>query len=344
MRALAVLASLLLTGCLGDLDRASTVHDLRVLAVRTEPPDLVLGVPAGLTVDAATDVAGLFAGGQISGLTPVAISALIGDAPAAGRPLSYRITTCPEPEHLRCEGLEGALVLQEGTVLPDPAAAGLGTAIATLISAEQLEALPALLQKAIEKDPYRGFGGLPLFLGVHVWAEDGEEVFGGGRIPIWLPTVRGADPLRPTEPPFVVSQIPGLQPNGLPQAPEILFDGIVALPGDRPAVRRSMELDVFPPSAPFEEYVVPLFRPDPDGSTVRRLHETWTYSWFTTKGYFSPEMSGGYDPLEERQADARVHLELPSDAEPGDLAVVAVVRDGRGGETWTIRTAIWPGP
>jgi len=122
----------------------------------------------------------------------------------------------------------------------------------------------------------------------------------------------------------------------------LLVDGVVALPGDKPRVKGlRVPIDVFPPDPALrEEYVVPLF-----SGGVRKLRENWTYTWFTTKGHFTPESSGGYNVLQRFDLPTESMLTL-SDVKdsPGDLEVVVVVRDERGGEAWTVQTITWEGP
>ncbi|MGC4117785.1 MAG: hypothetical protein QM765_25165 [Myxococcales bacterium] len=77
---------------------------------------------------------------------------------------------------------------------------------------------------------------------------------------------------------------------------------------------------------------------------MAELHESWLYSWYTTKGYFSPESTGGWDSILRKQAETKTTLQLPVDTVPGPFKIVCVVRDGRGGETWTIRDAEYLGP
>ncbi len=306
------LCALAASACLGDLERASNVYDLRLLGIRVDPPDLVIP-----DLDPKAP--------QIPSIPVFEIEARVGDAFGATRPVQYRITTCPDPDRLRCEGQEGALVLGEGTVENGVARARLFDRL------DQLLQFQKLLEDAIAADTYKGFGGLPLLLGVHVWSGE-EEVWGAKRLVVWLPMRPDGDVLR---------QVPGLRPNVNPPPPAVTVDGVIALPGDRPRIKgRRIPLDVFPPDPALrEEYVVPLF----DGG-VRALRENWTYAWFTTKGHFTPETSGGYNPLQRFDLPTEAVLTLGDDDQPGDLEVVVVVRDERGGETWSVRQVTWEGP
>lgn len=300
--------------CIGNLDRASRVHDLRILAISADPPDYV--VPQSYDPGS----------GKPPSIPHFRIRALLGDAPGAQRTLSWRITTCGKPSALRCEGVDAGvgelMLLGEGQAEPVDGLLEVGAELGTL---EQLVSLQPLLEDAMKNDPYYGFGGLPLVVAVRVWA-DGEEIFGGKRIPFWLP---------------IPKEYAEIVPNRMPPEPVIVFDGVVALPGDVPQVKGSwLGLDVFPTDpALHETYYVPTF----DGE-LEKLREAWSFAWYTTKGSFSPETSGGWDPILKEDAETKTRLEIAEGTEPGPFKVVCVVRDGRGGEIWTVRDAEYLGP
>lgn len=312
------LLAMALAGCVGSLDHVSSVHDLRVLAIRTTPPDIVL---SGYKVGAS--------GAPLPSMPVVTIDALLGDSPTATRTLSYEIVTCPKADDdLRCAADDAdRFVLGQGTGHPD---AGLVVVRAFLGTDDQRSRLQTLIAQAIAKDPYQGGGGLPLFLGVHVWDEANpkDEVWGGSRIPLWLSTEKMPLPA-------------DLKPNVIPPEPYLLFEGLVMLPGDVPTVQAgSAKLDVFAPDPALKEtYVLPTIE-----RSEKTFTETWTYTWFTTKGYFSPETSGGHSAFLGTDNETHTTLTIPSDASPGDFQIVCVVTDGRGGETWSVRWATYPGP
>lgn len=311
------LAFAVAAACMGPSDTASKVHDLRILAIAADPPDYV--VPASWDPQ----------GGKPPPIPFFRIKVLLGDSPATRRTLHYRISTCSKPNVLRCEGfgddagLTGEYLLVgegEGVAID-----GLLEVSAELGSLDQLLKLQPLVEDALKNDSYFGFGGLPLVVSVHVWA-DGEDEFGGKRIPFWLPIPKAYEEIRP---------------NVLPDAPVVLFDGVAALPGDVVEVQGARyPLDVFPPDVShYETYYTPKFE-----GGLAELHEAWTYAWYTTKGYFSPESTGGWNPILKEQADSKTTLQLPMGTTPGPFQVLCVVRDGRGGEAWTVRQAEYRGP
>jgi len=263
--------------------------------------------------------------GEQPELTPFNIRVLFGDSPSKSRTLNWRMTTCSRPSVLRCEGIDGGageiMVIGEGQVV---ARDGLAEVQAELGSARQAAALWPLIEDAIENDTYRGFGGLPLVVAVQVWT-DVEEVNAGKRIPIWLP---------------IPKAYPEIMPNEMPSEPVVLFDVVQAMPGEVVKLRGdSIPVDVLPTDPSLREtYYVPNFE-----GGVEELRENWTYAWFTTKGWFSPERTGGWDPILKEEGDTDTTLKLAEGTELGRFKVVCVVRDGRGGETWTVVDAEYLG-
>lgn len=81
MRALALAAALLLTGCPDGLEKQSQITKLRVLAVRAEPPELVLQPDAGLPRTTLTALAVEPSGAPIG--MRFALCELLGGVPSA---------------------------------------------------------------------------------------------------------------------------------------------------------------------------------------------------------------------------------------------------------------------
>ncbi|HEY3445002.1 MAG TPA: hypothetical protein VGK67_01515 [Myxococcales bacterium] len=298
-------------GCMGPSDTASKVHDLRILAISADPPDYV--VPASWDPNS----------GKPAPIPFFRIRAQLGDSPSTRRTLNWRITTCSQPNALRCEGFGSDAGVGEYLLVGEGqgvAVDGLLEVHAELGNLDQLLKLQPLIEDALKNDPYFGFGGLPLVVSVHVWA-DGEDIFGGKRIPFWLPIPKAYEEIKA---------------NQMPQVPDVLFDGVLALPGDVVRIKGGRyPLDVFPPDpALFETYFVPTFKGE-----LAELHESWTYAWYTTKGYFSAETTGGWDSIMKEPLETKTMLQLPVDTTPGPFQILCVVRDGRGGETWTVRDA-----
>ena len=99
-------------------------------------------------------------------------------------------------------------------------------------------------------------------------------------------------------------------------------------------------IEVLPTTSLFEEYDRTAF----DGSTVH-FKETWRYSFFATAGSFSPSSAGGGNgpPGTGTGSDSITTRWVPDLGEAGGpVTVWIVIRDGRGGETWTVRQATAP--
>lgn len=276
---------LCLGGCIGELDTASAVHDLRILALRADPPECYLG----------RDQAAF------------RLTALVADVKAGTlveRERHYRVSTCPAPQDDRCEGLDGELVLGEGTFSGETFA----------LDFEFTAAHAALLEAALRADAYKGFGGLPVLLSIKVWTEEAVE-YAAKRIVLQLPGL----------------SLDGEPANENPPAPLPIVDGQAIDPGARVRIAgRSAAIDVDPAArAAKAPYLVPTF----SGGTLQ-LNESWTYAWFTTRGKYAPEVTGGLNPISQADLPAETALELDGDDAWGDFVSWVVLRDGRGGVNW----------
>ena len=132
MRALGLLAlAALIAACDTQYDpcfgTAMKVADLRVLAVRSDPPEVVFD-PAAATIP------------------PVTVSMLMAD-PRTGITdiFNAEVAACPQTDDKRCApgSLHVASVAQAGPVISFP-----------------VQVTPALLQAALDADPLRGYGGI----------------------------------------------------------------------------------------------------------------------------------------------------------------------------------------
>ena len=286
-RLLAPTCALLFCGaCIGELDTASQDHDLRVLALKADPPECYLG----------RDEARF------------RLTALVADVEAGAlveRPRHYRVSTCPDPEGGRCEGRAGELVLGEGTF------SGETFALDFAFGASHA----ALLEAALRADAYHGFGGLPVTLAVKVWTDAATE-YAAKSIVLQLPTL----------------SLEGEPANENPPAPVVLVNGApIAADGSLAVAARSLELDVDPAArAEKPDYRVPTFT----GGALT-LHESWTYAWFSTRGAYAPESTGGLNPVSQADLAVATTLQLDDDDEPGPFVSWVVLRDGRGGVSWT---------
>ncbi len=296
----ALLGVLLCAACVGPEDTPSNVKDLRVLAMRMDPPELFADT-------CSTDVAAL--AGTLA--RPVKLTALIPDPAGGGRELDYTLWACAAQDDETCreDRVELARGITQGgelelTLFPGPGAARLpdGTFLA---------------QRVLEKDTYRGLGGLRLPLVLWVRGSNGEQIYAQKLL------VYGC--------PF----FPEMKPNVQPELPGVLLEGEPweegvprALSGPGPFRMEAPDL-----SALQEPYTVPSFE-----LTPVRLEEAWKLAWHATLGSFSPNQTGGAD-LGGGEGRQRTQWQPPRGAGPQEVRFWVVVRDGRGGSSWITRTA-----
>ena len=303
-----VLVLAALAGCTEPLDGVGTVHDLRLLAMRADPPEQLLGDPR-----------------------PVKITALIANPPG-GFLVGCKWTTCSEQDSATSRCLEGS---------PGYAELDAGTLSAVMTGPDGAEPsvmfLPdfALLKAIAAADPFRGLAGVRQVIQVELRAGD-ETVVGFKRMVFALPSM----------PPVALNTNPivgAVEFNDAGWAPDASVQFTVTpprAPGPMgmfggPAVN---QLAVLEDKTLQEDYVVRTFEGE-----RRTLRETWRYNFFASRGAFSPTQAGGANLL---NADAGVEARWSPvdgvDGGSGPTTVWIVVRDGRGGESWAVRHAEAP--
>lgn len=308
MRPLALAAGLAAAlSCAPAPDPASSVHDLRILGVRAEPAEVLVGLDPETQQPILVDAVAVLSGLRVRGL--------VADPTGGGRPVHFTFTACPSPGDLRCQaGNTGAVLLGEGTVAGDEASWSLAE------HPELVQRLAGLIQAAVDQDAFKGAFGIWPAVTLRVTAGD-EEAVGTKRLV-----------LTPKDPRF-----PDLQANQNPPEPQVTLNGAPLAPGEVASLTRGgrMEFDVSPPDPTAKEtYRILDYR---GGSMTAK--ETFQYAWFTTAGSFSPERTGGTDFVGAAENPPGSAMSASASAPDGELSVYLVVRDGRGGETWTKRTA-----
>ncbi|MBM7114330.1 hypothetical protein [Archangium primigenium] len=296
----ACLGLLLCAACVGSEDRPSNVKDLRVLAVRLEPPEVFADT-------CSTDPAAL-----LPALSrPLRFTALIPDPAGEGRDLDYVLTTCATTTSALCEGeqVELARGVTRGGELTVELSPGPGLA--------RFQDGSFVAQRVLEEDAYRGLGGIWLPLQLEV-SGGSERVYARKLMVYNCPLVPG----------MVVNVQPELGSLVLEGAP--WFEGVPReLSGPGP-----FRVDPEDFSARQEDYVVPSFELKPV-----QLRESWELAWFSTLGGFSPNQTGGAD-LGGGEGRHQVEWSPPSGVSgPQDVLFWVVARDGRGGQTWVTRSA-----
>jgi hypothetical protein len=315
MRRALLIAALALSACVGPTDDPSQVHDMRVLAAQTDPPELM--------APSCTD-----ATAQFAFLRPVALRWLIADPKGEGRDITYSLTACANINDRKCENENDFIELESGTTKA-------GTLEQTIRLVGEVETGPEgpkfkplllpddvpLLQETILQDTYKGLGGIRVPLVLKLSA--GEEVIYAQKLMVF--SCR-----------FFADQ----KPNVNPVLPGMTLDGqeweeskVRTLAGNAPFVLLPLDF-----SDREEPYVVPSFSLEPIA-----LQEAWKVSWHATVGKFSTSETGGVDFSGEGEKHRNEWAPRLEDFAGGeqDVTFTFVARDGRGGISWIQRQGHW---
>ncbi|MCY1080843.1 hypothetical protein [Archangium lansingense] len=299
MRHLSALLGLLLcAACVGPEDTPSNVKDLRVLAMRMDPPELIAETcSTDPTVLADTLV------------RPVRLTALIPDPAGEGRDLDYTLWACASQNDDTCskDRVELARGITKG-----------GELVVDLFPGPGASRLPDgtfLAQRILEEDLYNGLGGLrmPLVL----WVRGGGEQIYAQKLMV-----------------YGCRFFPEMNANVQPELPDLLLQGEPWVEGVPRELSGPGPFEVQVPDLTGREeaYVVPSFELKPVN-----LQEAWEVAWHTTQGTFSPNQTGGAD-LGGGVARHRVEWTPPRGAQAQEVRFWVVARDGRGGMSWLERT------
>ncbi len=329
----AVLATL--GACLPPQEQPTTVKDLRIIGMRFEPPELMLPDCAALLTRAVPDGGPMDAGPMMIDpnllrlALPIQLTTLIVDPQGAGRTLDYELRACASTGDRTCSNAGDFLVLDAGS-----------TTAGELKQAVSLFAiLPTDFRtpvKLVTLDDGTD-GGTPFVS--EVIAQDSFRGLGGIRIPVVIDVRAGEEQIFAQKLMVLNCRLfPDMQQNVTPILPGVLLDGAEWKEGEVPTVTGKGPFRVEPLdySALEEAYVVPSFSLSPI-----RLTESWKIAWFTESGEMSPYETGGTNvagmsgPKGTRwRPDVTVTTER-------DVKFYFVVRDGRGGQSWLVRTLHW---
>lgn len=328
MRALSLILVLgFASACVTGQDDPTTVKDLRVLGMKFEPPEVMMvGCNAQLLLGAAAAAAD---GGMVSvppevgqlvltyASRPLEFKALIADPAGNGRSLDYRLLACANRGDRECDNEGDFVELNKGTttageltVRTTPGLQFLNDGLAT-----------PLLLEVISQDTFKGLGGIRLPVVLELSASDTGEKIYAQKLMV-----------------YTCQFFPTMKQNVTPVLPGILFNGE---PWPEDEVKQLSGRDEFPLepqdfSELEEQYVVPTLMLSP-----LQLEESWKVTWTTTSGTMSPYNTGGTDFVGVPGAH-RVKWKPDQVAtEPQDVELNFVVRDGRGGSSWTKRRVRW---
>ena len=322
-------------GCIGPLDNPSVVHDLRILGISMDPPEVQYRThgDGGLFGVCSVDLTG-----DISSVSDITLNALVGDPGGFGRSLHYVFYGCPQTFSGLCPD-GGGYFLAEG----DEPAPEL-TATWPLAAMAQAELCPAdqdcpatPLITAFSTDPLGLCRfGIDFQVELEVDAPDGETIF-GSKLMVFTPVPDDY----PTDPTVCPQGSDGGPPPLLNPALEAFTLDGTALPLDSaPQVSASIShlLRPIAPSNGPQPYCVPNFM-----GGWSSLTETWLFSAMTDVGQFDREMVGGAGSVVSDQTGPSTDLNFTwtfPDGGPGLTAdLYEVTRNGRGGTSWIIRHA-----
>ena len=327
--ALALALAGLVVGCTPDFENSTTVKDLRMLAVVTEPPEILIDLPAVMQDPTL-----------LAGLPSVEVTPLVVDPHGGGRPVDYQVVACENQPDDQARGANQGPGQVRDTISEAPCPEGSvavasGSAIAGPdgIVPIELTFTPTadLLVRGVQADPLSLELGLPITLSFTVRAGD-EQVVAIKRV-LFTPRV-DADQM----------------PNRNPQIAELTFSGdksqpfVTLDPASPPTVNVGAKLLLAPAGAQAEAYRARAFSTSQRQFIIEDVPaETLRYAFYATAGIFSPGSVSSLasplltDPHVEIQSTYEAPAQLPED--PGEGAkqaveIFVVVRDERGGSSF----------
>lgn len=337
----AILPLLLLataSACVTGQDEPTNVRDLRVLGMRFEPPEVLI---KGCNVQLLLGAASTFDGGTgfeippqlalqflAAAATPLEFTALVADPAGAGRSLDYRLLACANRGDRDCNNEGDYVELQSGTTTGGELKARV--TLGTRVLDDGNDAgfpLPdggtgsLLLFEVIQQDTFKGLGGIRVPVVLELSAPDTGEKIYAQKLMV-----------------YSCAFFPQMKQNVTPVLPGIRFKGE---PWPEDEVKDLSGKDEFALSPEDfselqEPYVVPSIELKPYD-----LVESWKITWMTTSGTMSAYNTGGTDFVGE---EGRHNSKWKPDqlaTEPKDVTLYFVVRDGRGGQSWTTRRVRW---
>jgi len=352
-RALSLLVFGMLASACTNFEDPTTVIDLRMLAVKVEPSEIILSVDLSdlsmPIVDPASNPG-------------VKVTPLIADPAGGGRDVTFTINACPNnpfapapPGGGQMGGgfpsggartTVGSALCDENSdttwpLAPDPIPNGMSVDV--FPSAEQLK---TAFMKDVFPDQFGnlhgGFDlGMPLTLDIKVQA-GGEQIRGVKRVLYWAQRIDDAQ---------APNQIPLIDTlTTYPSRDDATFDPVGTqtllsdvTPWEVPEGTTSIWIE--PSRGLAESFETTVIDPDTHRAvpfTVER--ETLRYRFFATAGSFAPGITSS-EPDPGFVAKGPIHIEskynlpgkdkLPPEADGrATVTIWVVVRDDRGGESW----------
>ncbi|MFL5322307.1 MAG: hypothetical protein ACJ790_21800 [Myxococcaceae bacterium] len=298
---IAISGLLLLAACNASEDNPTRVHDLRLLDVQLEAPELMAD---SCTTD-PSNTSALIAFSQ-----NVKFTALIADPAGAGRDIQYDVRACAWPGDRKCDSDTDSVAVKSGTTTEGELTFDFhpGTFLLPKRNNEPL------LEEVVNQDTYKGLGGIRLPIVLHLKAGD-EEIY-ATKLMV-----------------FSCKFFPEMNANVTPIVPGLTLEGDEWDPATPRALSGPGPFKILPDDFADrqEEYTVPSFELKPV-----HLKESWKIAWLTTEGRMSRSETGGTD-VDGTENRHNVEWVPTSAATAGEVTFYAVVRDGRGGTSWLIR-------
>jgi hypothetical protein len=336
-------------GC-ADFPNPSTVTDLRVLAVRVEPSEIIL--------DPAAPAA----------IPDITITPLLVDPRGGGRPLRISVDVCPndptatsppgnadDPTGYPSGGPHTSVGSARCDRHPDRVAVAADVdPAATPGVVARLD--PAWVATAFQRDvfigvdgrPHGGFDlGMPVVFQITARALDSDApadtVVAIKRVVLW------AAPVRADQRPNVLPAIASVRAYDRrdEDTAEPLPDAVMPLDEGASLPVPPDGLWVDPALGEPEGYVTSVLdRATGDAVPYDIARETLRYNFFATAGSFGA-LETSSEPPPGVTAPPRPHLESkyrppPPDERPADVTIWIVVRDERGGVSWVTRSLFVP--
>jgi hypothetical protein len=311
-----VVAAAAAAGC-GSFQDPNVVVDLRVLAMRAEPPEQMLDVDLTKPPDPAA---------LLAQLVPTEVCALVAD-PSGDRRLLWSMTMCPLTSDDRCDddrpqiALGGGLLDDPDTTVPAPAMCATVAPDGNLL---------AIVLDVLQNDTLHGLGGVDYAVQLRVGGENGNR-----DLDLYATKTLRVSPRIPAE--RMANQNPSL--DGLTAA---LADATpVALPLGRCAENPApyplapgtkLRLAPIESAGARERYVVPTL----DGRS-ESFTESLTYQWIASSGGYSDGNTGGPHDLSGNPAPLFSDYRSPRASDlmgPTDISLWIIQRDERLGVQW----------
>ncbi len=313
LRASLLIAAVLLGGCF-DFEEESEVIDLRVLAVRIDPPEVMVVVELS---DAPSEVDADTVYTVQADPAPVQATVLAVN-PKSDEPFTYQVTACVWSETYRCAEYAENEKLAVTTGSTSPGEFDFGFAP----SAEMLNTWLAI-------DPYRGFGGLFVLLEIRI-EQPGEPVNYASKLVTYnVPFVPKASDQDPPPPKL---------PNKNPRLTALEIDELPTVDETPVPVALDTEVTVIPifnEDANIETYPVVRIPSDanPELGYVL-LTEKIEFEFYVTGGSLGANQIATRDPTGEA---TELESTWTAPDKPEEVIMWMVMRDDRGGASWVRR-------